>query len=125
MPRQIDVQCPKCGFVEQTLKEIVFFEEEASLRDVCPQCAYPHRTPLPPRVHVSTTKTPSPPLQKCPRWSAPKMLPEEVRKIFAEELFDPCSCGSHAPSDLLQHDEDCHVRQHSFMQEENILKETD
>lgn len=126
MPRQIDVQCPKCGFVEETLKEVIFFEDEESMTDVCPECDYPHRTALPPRINirVKAAKDPSPYPQKPHRLST-GMLPQEVREVFAEELFDPCSCGDHAPADLLQHKEDCHVQQHSFMKEENILKETD
>lgn len=125
MPRQIDVQCPKCGFVEEVLKEVIFFEDEESLRNDCPQCEYPYRVELPPliNIHAQPQKEPSKFPKKIPQLTPDGILPEDVRRVFAKELFDPCSCGEHAPADLYEHEEDCHVQQHSFIRRTETSEE--
>ena len=118
MPRQIDLQCPQCGFVEEVEKEIVYFEDDETKRNLCPECHYPYRVELPPLVNIhalsSLDRSPKPP-KKLPKLTPEGILPEDVRRVFAKELFDPCSCGQHAPADLDEHEADCHVLQHSFM----------
>ncbi len=126
MPRQIDLKCSKCGFIEEAQKEIIFFEDEESTKDPCPECHYTYRIELPPRVNIHlvqsadlSKKLP----KKLPKLTPDGILPEDVRKIFAKELFDPCGCGEHTPADLDEHDADCHVQRHSFMENTEILEE--
>ncbi|MBF0279259.1 MAG: hypothetical protein HQM13_15800 [SAR324 cluster bacterium] len=126
MPRQIDLKCAKCGFVEEVQQEILFFEDEEPRKNPCPECQYPFRMELPPRVNIhtealadSSQKLP----KKLPKLTPDGILPEDVRKLFAKELFDPCSCGEHAPADLDEHDADCHVQNHSFMKNKELVEE--
>ncbi len=126
MPRQIDLQCPKCGFVEEVQKEITFFEDEEPEQNPCPNCEYAYRMELPPLVSIHLQQQKDPPAvpKKPPKLSPDGVMPEDIRRAFAKELFDPCSCGDHAPADLDEHEADCHVRQHTFMNKKNQEQES-
>ncbi len=118
MPRLIDLQCPECAFTEEVEKTMSFFEDEFPEENPCPRCGYTYRQELPPAVtlHLKPEKdyvlTPQRPKKLLPD----TILPDDIRRAFAKELFDPCSCGGHAPADIDEHAPDCHVNNHSFMQ---------
>ncbi|MBF0349533.1 MAG: hypothetical protein HQM11_00785 [SAR324 cluster bacterium] len=118
MPRMIDVLCPHCGTVEEIDKEMDYFEDEdAPVECTCPDCGYLYRRELPPlvRLHLQKESVRTALTHKWKLADETTPLPEEVRKLLAKELFDPCSCGDHAPADIDSHEPDCHVHGHSFM----------
>lgn len=119
MPRLTDVYCPDCDFSEEIQKEMDVFQEFTSTLPPCPRCGKTYRFEKPAVFNIVSGR-PVPATRK-PRFSfrlaSDKPLSQDVRILLAKELFDPCSCGDHAPADLFEHQPDCHVNRHSFMQD--------
>lgn len=118
MPRLIDVGCPDCGLIEEVLQEKPIFVDEDQPSVPCPQCGSTQRKELPPVVQfwLKERKRIKKPVRSLLKRDDQPM-PEEIRHILADILFDPCSCGAHAPKEanLMEHEPECHVNNHSFM----------
>lgn len=122
MPRRIDICCTQCGLIQEVQKEMDVFQDLDGKTDYpCPECGEVRCIELPPLVSIhlqnKTNIHEQPPLKRKLS-SIDTPLPDEVRKALADVLFDPCSCGKHAPAEIDQHETDCHVHNHSFMKKE-------
>ena len=116
MPRLATVECLACGYQEDIARGISFLDDQENSFPACPECISTDRRELFAEVNVWTMGEKKPIKYKARTMIRPSgAMPEEIRKAFAQELFDPCSCGAHAPADLFSHDPDCHVNKHSFL----------
>ena len=114
MPRFIQQKCTTCQYTEEIEKPLTFFRETPEPPVWCPQCSDGMMQKTPALFQISTSFKPAPvSLQKL----APDgILPDDVRQAFAQELFDPCSCGQHAPADIDEHSQECRNKLYSFVQ---------
>lgn len=126
MPRQIDLECQQCGFIEEVQKEVEFFVDDELTPNPCPRCEFPFRSEIPASVSIHMNNKAELPLNpKRPKRLTPEgIMPDDVRQAFAKELFDPCSCGDHSPADLDDHEKDCHNRLHTFVKKTSEDKKT-
>ncbi|MGK5094717.1 hypothetical protein WDW89_22235 [Deltaproteobacteria bacterium TL4] len=123
MPRWIDICCPECGTIQEVRRDMNCFVDVQGAEIPCPDCGCLHCKELPPLVNLQIRKfyEPKGPRKKISLADEKTPLPNEVRQLLAKELFDPCSCGEHAPVDLEGHEAECHVNKHSFMK--NLKKD--
>ncbi len=117
MPRFVQQQCNTCQYTEETEKPLTFFKDELEEAVCCTRCPDGVMQEVPALFQIQKPFKPAPvPLKKL---LPDGILPDDVRAAFAEELFDPCSCGQHAPAELYEHSQECHNRLHSFIKNQD------
>ena len=120
MPRFIQQQCHTCQYTEEIEKPLTFFKDIDDQEPSCPTCLEGTMREIPSLFQVLKPFQPS--RVPMPKITPEGILPQEVRQAFAEELFDPCSCGQHAPAGIDEHSEQCLNKLHSFVKNQHPQK---
>lgn len=112
MPRFMDMHCASCGYQDEVQKDFLVFKDPET-GSACPSCGKSFFFEKPSSVHLRVTRE-GVLRQRTTHSLSGSLIPQEVRALLSHELFDPCSCGAHAPGDLKDHIPDGKSPESSF-----------